>query len=107
MRESLRVFKAQPGFGAAVVLVLGLCTGANSGLFTVVNALLLRPLPFPHSEQLVEVSIPERRAHLEDFERARSIESAGSFMASSIAVTEADGVRMAYSIRVTADLIPL
>ena len=107
MQESLRVFQRQPGFAAAVVVALALCTGANSALFTVVNALLLRPLPFPHSEQLVEVSIPERRAQLEDFERARSIESAGAFEPWNFAVTGADGVRMAYSIRVTPDLIPL
>ena len=68
MRESLRVFRTQPGFATVVVLVLALCTGANSALFTVVNALLLRPLPFPHSEQLVEVSIPERDEQLEDLD---------------------------------------
>ncbi len=107
MRESLRVFQTQPGFAAAVVLVLALCIGANSALFTVVNALLLRPLPFPNSEQLVEISIPERRAQLEDFELARSIESAGALVAWNYAVTGADGVRMAYTIRVTADVIPL
>jgi predicted permease len=107
MRESLRVFKTQPGFAAAVVLVLALCTGANSALFTVINALMLRPLPFPHSEQLVEISIPERREQLEDLQRARSIESAGAFEAWNYAVARPDGVRMAYTIRVTADLIPL
>jgi hypothetical protein len=107
MRESLRVFRTQPGFATVVVLVLALCTGANSALFTVVNGLLLRPLPFPHSEQLVEVSIPERDEQLEEFARARSIESVGAFTAWNFAVTGADGVRMTYSMRVTADLIPL
>src|SRR5437773_727670 len=107
MLESLRVFQKQPGFAAAIVLVLALCTGANSALFTVVNALQLRPLPFPHSEQLVEISVPERRAHLEDVRHVRSIESAGAFLAWNYAITGADGVRMAFSIRVTADLIPL
>src|SRR5882762_7402333 len=107
MRESLRVFQKQPGFAVAVVVVLLKNTGANSALFTVVNALLLRPLPFPHSEQLVEISVPERRAHLEDVHQVRSIESAGAFLAWNYAVTGADGVRMAFSIRVTADLIPL
>ena len=107
MRESLRVFQKQPGFAAAVVLVLALCTGANSALFTVVNALLLRPLPFTHSEQLVEISVPERRARLDDIRQVRSIESAGAFLAWNYAVTGADGVRMAFSIRVTAGVIPL
>jgi ABC-type lipoprotein release transport system permease subunit len=74
MRESLRVFQAQRGYATAVVLVLSLCIGANSALFTVVNALVLRPLPFPHSERLVEISIPGRRVRLDDLQRARSIE---------------------------------
>src|SRR5437899_9957845 len=107
MRGSLRVFRTDPGFATAAVLVLALCTGANSALFTVVNALLLRPLPFPHSEQLVEISVPERRALLEDFKPARSIELAGAFVAWNYAVTGVDDVRMAYTLRVTADLIPL
>jgi len=107
MRQSVRVLTGQPAFSSAVVLVLGLSIGANSALFTVVNALLLRPLPFPHSEQLVDVSIPERRAQLEDFQRAQSIEFAGAFLPWNFAVAGPDGVRLAYGFRVTPDLIPL
>jgi predicted permease len=107
MREFARIFQTQPGFAGAVVLVLALCTGANCAFFTVVNALMLRPLPFPHSEQLVELSVPERRARLDDFQRARSIELAGEFTAWNFAVAGSDGVRMAYTLRTTADLIPL
>src|SRR5260370_17661349 len=80
MRQSLRAFKRQPGFSATVVLVLGLSIGLNSALFTVVNALLLRPLPFPHSEQLVEIWISDRHANIDDFEGARSIQSTGAFL---------------------------
>jgi putative ABC transport system permease protein len=90
-----------------VVLVLALSIGANGGLFTVLNALVLRPLPFPQSEQLVEISIPDQRTKLEDFQGARSIESAGAFVPWNFAVAGADGVRMTYGFRVTADLIPL
>jgi hypothetical protein len=81
MRASLRVFKAQPGFAATATLALGLCMAANSALFTVVNSLLFRPLPFPQSDLLVEISIPERRIEFEDLANARSIESAGAFTA--------------------------
>jgi predicted permease len=109
MRESLRVFQTQPGFASAVVLVLSLCIAANSALFTVINALMLRPLPFPHSEQLVEISFPERQAEtdLEDLKYAQTIESAGAFVPWNYAVAGADGVHMAYTLRATADLIPL
>ncbi len=103
----LRVFQTQPAFAAAVILVLSLCIGANSALFTVVNALMLRPLPFPHREQLVEVSVPEGREELRDFERARSIFLAGAFLPWNYAVARADGVHLAYTMRVTPDLVPL
>src|SRR5215467_15609070 len=107
MPEFVRTFRTQPGFAAAVVLVLALCTGANCAFFTVVNALMLRPLPFPHPEQLVALSVPERHASLDDFARARSVELAGEFTAWNYPVKGTDGVRMAYTLRTTPDLIPL
>jgi putative ABC transport system permease protein len=107
MRQSLRAFQAQPGFSASVVVVLGLCIGLNSALFTVVNALLLRPLPFPRSEQLVEIAIPEGHTQIDDLAGARSIESVGAFLPWNFAVAGPDGVHLAYGFRVTPNLIPL
>src|SRR5438270_10255956 len=100
MRQSLRIWKSQPGFGAAVVFALALSIGANSALFTVINALLLRPLPFPHVEQLVDISFGERNRPLPDFQNAPGIESAGAYLAWNL-VTGSDGIRNLYSLRVT------
>jgi len=45
----------RPGFSFAVVLTLALGIGANSAIFSMINGLMLKPLPYPHGEQLVAV----------------------------------------------------
>jgi len=107
MRDSLRIFRTQPAFAASVIAVLALCVGANCALFSVVNGLMLRPLPFPESGRLVVVSSPGHKAHLEEVQRARSIALAGEFTPWNYAVPGSDGIRMAYTLRTTADAIPL
>ena len=55
-RFALRSLILQPGFTAVALVTLALGIGANSAIFTVVNAVVIRPLPFPSSEQLVRVT---------------------------------------------------
>ncbi len=55
IRYALRQLGHTPGFTATAILTLALCLGANFAIFAVVDAILVRPLPFPKADRLVTV----------------------------------------------------
>src|SRR5579871_3789100 len=55
IRYGVRMLARNPGFSAAAVACLMLGIGATTAIFSVVNAVLLRPLPYAHSERMVRV----------------------------------------------------
>jgi putative ABC transport system permease protein len=58
LRYTIRSLLKSPGFAIACVLILGFGIGLNTAIFSLINAVILKPLPYPNPERLVRVSQP-------------------------------------------------
>jgi predicted permease len=60
VRHTIRLLLKSPGFTVTAILILGFGIGANTAIFSLINSVLLKPLPYPRSDRLVEVFQPLR-----------------------------------------------
>src|ERR1043165_8805531 len=62
---SVRMLLKKPGVTIVAIIAIGLGIGANTAIFSVVNTVLLKPLPYDHSEQLVMLATEQRNQALD------------------------------------------
>ncbi len=66
IRIALRNLTRAPGFAAAFILTLALSIGANTAIFSVINGVLLRPLPYPEADRIMYLRQPQLAAGIDD-----------------------------------------
>ncbi len=107
VEQALRAVRKAPAFALGAVLTLALGIGANSALFTVLNAVVLRPLPYAQPEQLVTWEGNHSALDIEDFgARAPSLASVGLFGAWPLDLVEGALPERVDGALVTGGLVP-
>src|SRR6476659_2931063 len=66
IRYALRTLRRTPGFAIAFILTLGLGIGANTAIFSIINGVLLRPLPYPDADRIMHLRQTALKAGIDD-----------------------------------------
>ena len=112
IRYAVRMLRRAPAYTTIVVLTLALGIGANTAIFTAINAVLLRPLAYGNAAQLTVIQYRHQEsaapgAELHWKARARSFESIGAAQFSTPTMTGRGNPEQLSGLRLTADVLPM
>jgi predicted permease len=118
LRQVLRRLGRAPIFTAVTLLTLAVGIGANTAIFSVINGVLLNPLPYPHPEELVAVWLTAPGINIKDLnlgpahyfifrEQSRTFQDIGLYMGYSVNVTGPGEPEHASGLLVTDGLLPI
>ncbi|MFG1691458.1 ABC transporter permease [Gemmatimonadota bacterium] len=108
LRFALRSFLRRPGLTAAAILILGVGIGATTTIYSVVDTVMLRPLPYPDPGKLVYLGAGIRPLrYVEWWDNLESYDALGAATSGPVDLTGDGPPQQLQSSRVTPDLLPL
>jgi len=119
LRQTVRGLRRNPTFTLAVLLTLAIAIGANTAVFSVVNGVLINPLPYPEPDSLIDVltrapgapgggiqNMPESASmYVTYLENNRSFQSLGVYQGFSLTVAGADGLEQIPAVSVSRGVL--
>ena len=116
--QALRRLVRAPLFTAVALLTLAVGIGANTAIFSVVNGILLKPLPYPHPEELVAVWMTAPGLNIKDLnpgpshyfifrEQNRTFQDIGLYVGSTVNITGSGEPEQVSGLMVTDGLLPI
>ena len=117
LRYAVRTLRKAPVFTTAIVLTMALSIGANTAIFSVVNAVLIRPLPFAAPDRLMQVAEKNDRLNIATFaasvlnylswkEQNRSFQDLGAIGAGTYALTGRGDPEQINGATISPSLLP-
>jgi putative ABC transport system permease protein len=118
LKYALRMLLKAPGFTVIAILTLALGIGANSAIFSVIDAVLLHPLPFPQPNRLVAVwsrvehdkfeketeSVPD---YVDLRDQSQTLSALAAFTRAGAVLNGTEEARQLYGVAITSDIFPV